>query len=228
MYQHGKRVRQPRTAGVFLATIVVIGVVVLLAWFIIHKDISTSTAPKSNVPIITDLQTSNDATITINEDLFTMKLPKDWRLVEHKQSPEVNAYIWVATKKGQDDRRLTLHVDIMPPLHKVVKLQPLIPDGDQVLLGNLSDDCINFAGGANAGQRKQGNEPFEAKWENVIFNCDPIINNQTIGTGTADNGIATILSGTKGKHAFFFFYEDYNIHPDSSILRRALDSFRMN
>lgn len=228
MYQHGKKVRRPHSAKVFLATIAIIGVVVLLVWLIIHRDVSNSTGPKSNVPIITDLQENNDATITIDEDLFTMKLPKDWRLVEHKQSQEINAYIWVATKEDQDDRRLTLHVDIMPKIYKLVKLQPLIPNGDNVLLGNLSDDCVNFAGGAGAAQRKQGNEPFEAKWENVIFTCDPIINNQTIGTGTAGSGIATTLSGSKGTHKFFFFYEDYNIHPNDSIFTKALQSFKVN
>lgn len=226
MYQHGKRTKQPRNMAVFLATIAVMGVVVLGVWFIIHRDVANTTAPKTNVPIVTEVGVDDGSTIVINEDLFKMELPSDWKLVEHEQQAGgKNEYRWSATKQGSDDRRLTLYIDAMPQSYKLVKMWPLTPRGSQFSLGNLSDNCINFAGEADARPEAQGNAPVAAKWENVSFICDPVINNQTIGTGTPGGSIGTVLDGTGGAHTYFFYYEDYNIYPDDNILRLVLSSF---
>lgn len=226
MYQHGKRTKQPRNTAVLLATSIVLGVVVLVVWYIIHRDVANTTSPKTNVPIVTEVGTNDGSTIVVNEDLFKMELPSDWKLAERKTEDYANYFMWAATKQGGDDRKLTLHIDILPQNYKLVKMWPLSPNGSKFSLGNLSDDCINFAGDANAGPQAQGNEPVAAKWENVSFVCDPIINNQTIGTGTPGGSIGTKLSGSGGPHTYFFYYEDYNIYPDDSILRLVLSSFQ--
>ncbi|MBA2279551.1 hypothetical protein H0V99_03895 [Candidatus Saccharibacteria bacterium] len=223
MYQHGKRVHRPRDAAAILVTVAVVGAVILIAWYIVNRDAGSSTGPKANVPIVTDLdKNQEDETIDINEALFSMKLPRDWKIITRRNDSVVNLYTWVSTKEGADDRRLTLYIDLMPADYKLVKMQPLIPNGDKFLLGTLSDDCINFAGGS---AQTRGNASFEAKWQNVTFMCDPIINNKTIGTGMAGSGISSSLTGSKGKHAFFFYYEDYNIYPNNIILQNALQSF---
>lgn len=221
MYQHGKRTKQPRGAAVFLATLGIIGVVVLVAWYIVHKDIAGSSGPKTQVPIITEIGEDKKDVIQINEPLFTFELPADWKQTNRVQSQAANFYEWRSTKAGADDRRLLLHIDTMPQSYKIVRMQPITPNGGKFILGNLSDECINFAKDAGNEQRAQGNAPVEAKWENVSFMCDPINANQTIGTGTVEGGIAAKL----GSHNYFFYFEDHNIHPDSKILSDALKSF---
>jgi len=228
MYQHGKRVSRPHNYKVFLATLAIIGGVVLGAWFMIHKDIGNATAPKSNVPIVSTIGSgSGEGTITINEDLFTIELPKDWKQLRETHESYANSWVWAGTKSGGDDRTITLHVDVMPKDYKLVKLLPLTANGSSFLLGTVSDDCVNFSGGAGASQRSSGNAPFAAKWQDVNFICDPISINQTIGTGTKVDGIGAPLSGSRGKHTFFFYYEDHNIHPDSNIFRDAVLSFKV-
>jgi hypothetical protein len=225
MYQHGKRVNRPHNYKIFLATLAIIGVVVLGAWFMIHKDIASTTGPKSNVPIISNVDSSSGTeTIKIDEDYFTFELPKDWKLTGETHENYANFYTWTATKQGVNDRKLTLHVDIMPQAYKVVKLLPLTPNGSNFLLGTISDDCVNFSGSA---QQRQSNAEFQAKWQDVIFVCDPISANQTIGTGSKTTGIGVPLTGSRGTHTYFFYFEDHNIHPDSTILRDALLSFKV-
>lgn len=218
MYQHGRRTKSQKSKGSLLAALAIVGVVVLIVAYIVHKDIAGSTAPKTNVPIVTEVGAEDDEEkLKINENLFSFDLPADWKLSSSRKDGRQHFYIWNSTKKGAADRRLTLYVDIMPANHKLVKLQPITPNGAKLILGNLSDDCVNFAGSAD----RQGNAEFEAKWENVSFMCDPIKANQTIGTGTVEGGIKT----TVGNHSYFFFYEDHNIRPDSQILADVLRSF---
>jgi hypothetical protein len=220
MYQHGKRTKSPHSMSVFLATVVFVGILILIGWYIVHKDIGNTTAPKTNVPIVTEVGTgTGDEKLIVEETLFKMELPTNWKLQEKKTDiPNINAYIWVSTSKGADDRRLTLHIDIMPTSYKLVKMQPLTANGATFLVGNVSDDCINFA---NTAGQVSSTAPVPARWENVNFICDPIKNNQTIGTGTPGASIGTKL----GSHTYYFYYEDYNIYPDNNILREVLQSF---
>lgn len=218
MYQHGRRTRQPKNMTLFLATIVIAGVVFLIGWFIVHKDIASKTGPKTSVPIVTEVGKEGEQDLKeFNEAYFSIKLPSDWEFVDSVSSKAANFYTYKSTKKGANDRSLTIHVDTMPASYKVVKMQPIISNGSQITLGNLSDDCINF--GSN---HTGSNAPFEAKWENVTFMCDPIKANQTIGTGTAGAGIASQI----GNRKYFFYFEDHNIRPDSNIFRSALQTFR--
>lgn len=217
MYQHGRRTKRQRSANAFLATIIVVGVVVLVAWLIVHKDIGSSTDPKTTVPIVTEVGENDGNKLEINENFFSMELPADWRLKEHRNEDYINAYYYESTKKGGSDRMLEVHVDIIPQNSKMVKLQTLTPNGSKFMLGNLSDNCVNFANGAKPGDTT----PLPAKWENVSFTCDPITANQTIGTGTVNGGIKATL----GRHSFFFYFTDHNIRPDDKIFVDALKSF---
>ncbi len=218
LYQHGRKTKRQKSANTFLATLIIAGVVVLVAWWIVHKDIGSGSEAKTTVPIVTEVGAEKEAMLDINEPFFSFQLPADWKLLERKTGNGINAYIYKSTKKGGDDRMLYVHVDVMPRSYKITRLQPITPNGNKFTLGNLSDNCINFAGEVN----RTSNAPFPAKWENISFICDPITTNQTIGTGTEGTGIETRM----GRHAYFFYWEDHNIRPDDKILRDALSSFR--
>lgn len=222
MYQHGKRTKRVKNPKVMLQTALVLGAALIAVAFVLHRDLATSGDERSTVPIITEVTEEKEDTIKINEPLFTMELPSDWVLKNRFQHNNANYYEWAATKQGIDDRRLLLHIDVMPASYKITRMQPLVVSGNGFNLGNLSGHCISFAKDADAVRQSRGNAPVEAKWEDVLFMCDPIEANQTIGTGTAEGGIAAAI----GKHSYFFYYEDHNIRPDDRILQNALRSFR--
>lgn len=223
MYQHGKKPNAKRNPKIFLQAAIFLGISLVAVALILQNDLATSTDEKTTVPIVTQVEEDKAETITINEPLFTFELPVDWQQVNRVQYEYANYYEWQATKQGADNRMLRLHIDIMPASYKIVRLQPLTPSGNKFLMGNLSGNCINFAKGAGTQQRASGNAPVEAKWENITFMCDPINNNQTIGTGTIEGGIAARL----GNHNYFFYYEDHNIRPNDRIFQDALRSFRI-
>ncbi|MDQ3123883.1 MAG: hypothetical protein M3Q14_04335 [bacterium] len=227
LYQHGKRTRQTRNTKVFLGVFAIVGAALVTAALIVSKDIGNSTAPKTNVPIVTEVGENEEDKLQINEKLFSFKLPSDWKLLE-KRNDQNHFYVWTATKKGASDRKLTIYVDTMPGEPKIVRLQPITPENKKLFLGNISGDCVGFAGNTSVNRQPKDTTPFNAKWENVSFLCDPIVNNQTVGTGTVSGGIATPLTGSQGKHTYFFFYQDHNIRPDDKILIDALKSFQVN
>lgn len=224
MYQHGKRSRRKTNPKVFLYASALFSVSLIATALILQKDLHTNVAEKTTVPIITEVTEDKDV-ITINEPLFSIELPSDWVKSNRVQTNSANYYEWKSTKKGAEDRTLRLHIDTMPATYKLVRLLPLTPKDNKFSLGNISNNCINFAKDAGNQQRTQGNAAVEAKWEGVTFQCDPINNNQTIGTGTIDHGIAARLKGSSGEHAYFFYYEDHNIRPDDKILTDAIKSF---
>lgn len=218
MYQHGKRTARPKNPKVLLNVSFVLGIALVIIAAILHKDLSTDTKERTTVPIITEVSQQKGDVIEINEPLFTMQLPADWKQTNRVSEHYANFYEWHSTEPGGDDRRLLLHIDIMPPSYKVVRLLPLLINGNRLNHGNISDDCANFV--TRSGQ--DSNAPVEAKWENVTFICDPIEANQTVGTGTAEHGIGARI----GNHKYFFYYEDHNIRPDDTILQNAIRSFQ--
>lgn len=221
MYQHGKKPRRKTNPKVYLQAAVLLGISLIVAAWILHKDLATSTEKKTTVPIVTEIGETKKDVITVSEPLFTLELPSDWKQERRVQSKVANYYEWRSTKPGANDRRLFLHIDTMPQSYKITKLQPLSPNGNKFILGNLSDTCVNFVSIPIS-----SNAPVQARWENVTFMCDPIINNQTIGTGSEAGGIATSLSGSSGTHQYFFYFEDHNIRPDDTILVNVLKSFQ--
>lgn len=195
----------------------ILGAAIVVGAFILHKDISTGSDERTTVPILTEVAESDKDVVKVNEPQFYLELPSDWVKSKRVQTNSANFYEWKSTKKGADDRRLLLHIDTMPASYKINKLLPLTPNGYSVIQGNLSSECSNFSTA-----KSSGTNTVEARWEDVTFVCDPIVNNQTIGTGTAGTGIGTKI----GSHTYFFYYEDHNIRPDSAILTDAVKSFK--
>lgn len=221
MYQHGKRTARPKNSKVFLYAAFILGLSLVIIALVLQKDLATDTKERTTVPIITEVSEQKEDVININEPLFSMQLPADWIETKEVHEHYANFYEWHSTKQGGNDRRLLLHIDILPKSYKLTRLLPLTVNGNKFNLGTLSIHCAEFA--TNAGSRdKDNNAPVEAKWENVSFVCDPIEANQTIGTGTVDGGIGAKIGG----HTYFFYYEDHNIRPDDKILQNAIRSFQ--
>jgi hypothetical protein len=157
-----------------------------------------------------------------------MELPGDWKQVERKTTTTENSITWQGTKKGQDNRKLTLYVDVIPPL-AVNSLLPVTASGDTLSLGDVSDNCATFTqkGTLDTSKAVQ-NRDSPAKYKQVDFICDlaQVTQNKT-GTGSTDGiNMVNVTGLTKGKHKYFFLFNDQNIQPNLTILTNAIKSFK--
>lgn len=218
MYQHGKRTKRKSGPRVFLQMAFILGLSFVVGAVLLKNDMASNNQEKTTVPILTEVAGAKDDTIEINEPLFTIRLPKDWVQSNRVQANKANYYEWKSTKQGGDDRLLRLHVDVMPESYKVARLLPVSSSsGGKLSVGNISGNCTDYAKDYSAGS----NATILAKWENVVFNCDPISANQTIGTGTVDNGIAISVNN----HSYFFYYQDHNVRIDDKMFVDIVKSF---
>lgn len=219
MYQHGKRTKRKSSPKVWVHASFILGLSLVIGAYLLQKDMASGgTKEKTTEAIVTEISEDGGSKLKVDGKFFSMDLPSDWKQTNRVQEPYANFYEWKGTKKGGDDRTLRLHIDILPKDYKIVRMQPLTPNGNSFMLGNVSGNCVDYAKDAPGGAN---NTPVEAKWEGVTFTCDPIVNNQSIGTGSVEGGIGSSLGG----HTYFFYYEDHNIRPDDKILIDALRSF---
>ncbi len=168
--------------------------------------------------------------LVVDEKLFTMELPGHWKLLTKTNNVHENSITWIATKKGEDSRSLTLYIDKVPESRRAInKLLPVKASGNKLLYGDISENCASFTGGGtfNTGQAVSKPETT-AKWQGIDFICNlpRVVDNET-GTGSADGLNAVYVTGpTGGRHRYFFVYTDRNIQPKNGVLLDAIDSFR--
>lgn len=225
MYQHGKRTKRKSNPKIFVQAVFVFGLSLIIVAYILRNDMTANHTEKTAVPIVTEVTKGKEEKTKINEPLFSLELPNDWERVGRVQNSSANYYEWHSTTKGGDDRSLKLHIDILPATYKLVRILPVTVNGTSLSLGNVSGNCMDFAKDITPGSND--NSVVTAKWENVVFNCDPINANQTIGTGTVGASIGSIMEGSSGKHNFFFVYSDHNVRIDDRIFIEIVKSFRI-
>lgn len=216
---HHRATRSFHIKGVLFITLLVIGLVALLMYFL-GKEQFTATQPQSSVTEVVNPSGENKQ---FDETYFSLNLPEDWKLESSQQAPTIH-YVFRSMKRFADNRTLTIYVDTVRPDFALSHLLPVEANGDRVTIGNMSDRCSNFAG--NDSTSKQN---VAAKWNGVNFVCGmSYINDYIVGTSSAASGTNKVeLAGpTTGKHVFFFVYNDQNISPDAVIFQEALRSFR--
>ena len=155
MYQYGRRLHRQRNYIILLATVLVVGVVMLLSWLIIHKDLSREGSATSGAPIVTHIsEAAAAATFLVDEKNFTFKLPEDWKVI-YKPEQNLMRWVWHSTKKGGNDRELTLLMDRDPVVQAVTRMLPLTVSDNKFILGTISDACVGF-GGTEAQRKNKG------------------------------------------------------------------------
>jgi hypothetical protein len=225
-YDHRVGKHRKRQVLVVLATLVT---VFGLFGFIIANDLSKNKAHEQSGPSNNVKQVLGDTSRqTINESEFTMELPRDWKETGRKNSRTEHSISWQATKKNEDNRYLTIYIDIIPTDKAVNRLLPVTAKENGLSHGEVSDKCENFTvGGTANAQDAMKLKPAPSKFQQVDFICnlERIVDND-VGTGS-NNGINTVIvAGPKGTHKYFFLYTDRNVQPKYSILYDTLDSFK--
>jgi len=226
-YHFKKNYKNRRRKITKIAIFSAVGIVVLVA--IIGYDLYRNRFHAKEGPANTIVQPGALKTQkTIDEKLYSFKLPTDWKEIRRGNAPTDNSVTWQASLKDADNRFLQIYVDTIPSLAVNMEL-PVTAVDNGLNYGDLSDNCVSFTkGGSFESSVAIRSKETAAKWQEVDFICDlPKPEYGVIGTGSKD-GINTVkVAGpTGGMHKYFFVYTDRNVKVDYSIFYDALTSFR--
>ena len=222
-YDHGPRRHLIRhTLTILVATALGVSAVVILLNLISSRH---QHRPTPGATTLVPQKSTTTPTITINQPLYSMQLPSDWKQIK----TDAHSVTWQATLKNMDNRTLQVFTDVIPTTFPVNRELPVTVQGSQLLYGELSDNCANFTPGGtlDVGQAEKM-KPAPSVWQGVNFICNlpQVVDNQ-IGTGsTAGINTLTVTGLSQGTHSYFFLYIDRNIQPDYTIIYNALQSFQ--
>lgn len=229
-YRYGHRkIHKKRVVFVaILACCACIGVVA----YVIYRDLkqSSDVQVEGTSQIVGQVQANSESKLTIDEQLFTMQLPGDWKERTRSTTNLQRFITWNATKKNEDARELTLYIDAIPPNFAVNRLMPVTVQGNSLLPGDISDNCATFTGDGSASARDNATRPdTPARWAGIDFICSlaTIVDNK-VGVGALGGINQVKLKGSQGgEHTYFFLYTDHTIQPNYVILTDALKSFQV-
>jgi hypothetical protein len=205
---------------------IVIGAVGLIVYIDMQQNGSASVQGASQT--IMQTAAAQNSKLMVSEPLFEMQLPGDWKEAKRTNLPTEHSITWQGTTKYEDNRSITLYVDVIPPNLAVNKILPVTVQGVQLSPQDMSDNCVDFtSGGSRQVQKAVQARDTSAKWMGVDFICDMdnVVDNQ-IGVGSTAGLNQIVVTTPKGTHKYFFVYADRNIHPDATILKDALNSFK--
>lgn len=229
-YHYDHRPGRHRSRQVLIALVIallIFGAIGTVVWQDVRKNKPGSALGNTH----TILQAGQDPVnrLFINEAVFSMELPGDWKELSRKNVPSEHSIAWQSTKKSQDGRSLKLYIDTIPTTLPVNRLLPLSAQGNSLSLGEISENCATFTQGGTLNVNDAAKlKETPAKWNKVDFICDlPRVNDNEVGTGSTE-GINTItLTGPSlMTHKYFFMFTDHNIQSNYEIFFNALRSFK--
>lgn len=227
-YRYGHRKIHKKRA-VFVAVVLCFAVIGAIG-LVIVRDLRRNgdTQVQGTSRTVGQVQSTTESKLTVDEQLFTMQLPSDWKERTRSNSATIKSITWNATKKNEDARELTLYIDTIPATQSVNRLLPVTVQGASVVPGDVSDNCATFTGDAASVSQAATRPDTPARWAGVDFICSlaTIVDNK-VGVGSLGGVNQVTLKGSQGEHKFFFLYTDHTIQPNYIILTDALKSFRI-
>jgi hypothetical protein len=223
MYKHGKPIEKFASQPIVIIVLVIF--LLLGAGYIIFIRPNKNTISNNNTPLVSTVSAANQNTL-INEADFTATLPGNWTLAQKDWDARYNAWQWQSQVKNAAGRWFRVYQDTIPTDYSFNYLMPVTASGESLIVGTLSTNCADFT---TTAQTKNANGTIAAlaKWQQTSFYCD--YGNQTfqvVGTSSPE-GINTVtLAGPKGKHKYFFLYQDSNFNPDYGIMSNILSTFK--
>lgn len=230
-YKYGRRPgrrRRTRIAIVMLISLSIIGGIGALVYLDLTKNNKDTSVTGPGRTVAQSIDASQDV-LRVDEPTFTMELPGVWKEVGRQNTSSEHSITWQGTKKGEDNRKLTLYVDMIPVTQAVNRLLPVTVVDNGLDYGDVSDNCATFTqkGTLDTG-KAVNNRDSPAKYKQVDFICDlaQVTQNKT-GTGSVDGiNVVNVTGPVKGKHKYFFLFNDQNIQPNLTILTNAIKSFK--
>ena len=223
LYVAGHRAKRRHAGKVLLEVVLVLAAIaaaILAGKHFLSADTSITDAPPATT---SHVSAPTRSTKHIDESFFSLDLPDDWEPTKPPNEP-YKIYAWQNTSQNKGVRTLHLYVDGAPRL-AVNRVLPIQADGARlVMLGDVSDNCVNFTDGA----KSTGSSSLTGKWRGVNFLCDTANDQRdVVGASSPGKVDGVTLSSASGRHSFFFVYTDNSATPDYSIFTDAVNSFRL-
>lgn len=230
MYRYKYGHRKIHKKRIVFATVCACLVVIGAVGMVIVRDMrrNSDTQVEGTSRTVGQVQSNTESKLTINEQLFTMQLPSDWKERTRSKSATEKSITWNATKKNEDARELTVYIDTIPATLAINRLLPVAVQGASLVPGDVSDNCATFTGDAATITETARRPDTPARWAGIDFICSlaTIVDNK-VGVGSLGGVNQVTLKGSQGEHKFFFLYTDHTIQPNYIILTDALKSFRI-
>lgn len=178
--------------------------------------------------VVSQVLGNSQLKVTVNEPLFTLQLPAEWREYKRVNTASEKSISWSNDTRKSASRTITLYIDAVPSV-PVNRMLPITAQGNTLSYGSLSENCASFTqGGTMNAQAATLLKPAMAKWQGVDFLCDlTVITENAVGTGSkGEQGGTTVRGEAQGTHKYFFVYTDHDIQPDYTNLYNVIRSFR--
>ena len=198
--------------------------------YVVRRDINKNSNNQVTGKTQVILQAKDDSVnrLNINEALFNMVLPADWKEIKRQNDQIENSITWASTAQG-GGRTLKLYIDLIPVTRAVNRELAITAQGDTILVGDISENCATFTKGGTQNVHEAALlKETPAKWNTVDFICDlPRVSDNVVGTGSTEGVNTVTLTGPlKGTHKYFFMYTEHSSQANYEILSNALRSFK--
>ena len=231
-YKHGKPVYHLSRKPLFIITAIVFIIVGTLLYLFVLRD-SKNSLTNNNRPLVSHVKASPTST-DISEAIFSVSLPGQWKQTQKNWDNRYVSWQWTSQDKKASARWFEVYQDTIPTDMPVNYLLPVTSLGNNLELGTISDNCVNFTPGASPTSDRPTYTPLAkasllSKWQQVNFLCDNAnVSHQVVGVGSKEGINSVTLSGPlKGSHKFFLVYSDSNFIPDFSIFSTILATFQV-
>lgn len=227
-YDHRPITRRRRPVlFVLVLSLLIIGGIGGLVWRDMNKNKDAESAGATR----TILQAGQEpiTRLSVNEPTFSLELPGDWKELSRKNEPGERSITWLSTKKPQEGRTLTLHIDTIPTTRPINRLLPVTVEGNSFVVGELSENCATFTQGGTLNVFEASKlKPTPAKWKKVDFLCNlPLVNDNEVGTGSLEgNNTVTVTGKVGGAHKYFFVFIDHSSQANYEIFKNTVSSFK--
>lgn len=233
MYKHGKPVYRLTRKPLFVIGIVTV-LILIIGYYLIILPNTKGGITNNDTARFTTIKPGNSNDTKIDEELFTFTLPGPWKLSAKDWDARYHSYQWTSEDKKLAGRLFSIYVDTIPKDQGVNYLLPIIVEDGKMMVGDISDNCVNFTQNAVPEDRRPANIPLNqatlpSRWQLVDFLCDNVnITHQVVGASSSAAINTVSLKGrTKGTHKFFFMYRDNNISADLGTMSTILASFEV-
>ena len=231
MYKHGKPVYRLSRRPFFVIFLLLI-VVLVIAYIIVIKPATKNTLTNNAKARVTTIKGSGPADTKVDESLFSLSLPGAWKLSAKDWDARYHSYQWNSQDHKSAGRWFRVYVDTIPQDQAVNYLLPVTVQDGSMVMGQVSDNCVNFTKGAIPEDQRPVNVSITqsiipSRWALVDFLCDNAsVSHQVVGASSSAAINTVILSGpTQGQHKYYFMFDDNNISPDFGMFERILGSF---
>jgi hypothetical protein len=228
MYRLGKRKKRSKKLVIIGSVLLIVA---LAGWRIDHY-VQNSTKISASPASVRYLNVGSTQKKHFDEGIFSVDLPRDWKLVNHDTPPvsAYNIYTFQGTTAAESSRLIAIYQDTLPAAMAVNRVVSVQAQGYGMSHGTVSDNCVNFTSDAARNTPEAISKQVAAsRWDGVDFLCDLANYNRNVtGISAADSINKVTLTGAQsGVHSFFILFTDTNINPDYTVLYNTLDSFKL-